>query len=156
MLTACAGAAALSVLLVSGCTNGDSPGDSSNKTPSAAAPVSTAPAKWQAQHEDRDDHEAHDSDRIPPGPKVPKDELTPATGTINKKEKEYLTDRVPKGIDPAAILEAGQEACDRITSLVGRDRKAAVQAIKSGEITGARDAITQLCPEHKPLLEAAQ
>jgi hypothetical protein len=63
---------------------------------------------------------------------------------------------VPKGVDPAAILEAGQEACDRITSLAGRDRKAAIAAIKSGEITGARDAVTQLCPEHKPLLKAAE
>ncbi|MEU2718393.1 hypothetical protein [Streptomyces sp. NPDC007205] len=86
---------------------------------------------------------------------MPKAELTPATGSFTKKQKEYLTGRVPKGVDPAAILEAGQDACDRIGRTAQHDRNAAIDAIRSGEIAGARDAIIQLCPEHEPLLETA-
>ena len=161
LIAACAGGVAAAVLFVAGCSDGDGHNDGAAKSPPAAASATTDPTradsdKDTAQGADVDEQGADEANRIPPGPKVPKSELTPATGTINEKEKEYLTDRVPKGVDPAAILEAGQEACDRITSLAGRDRKAAVAAIKSGEITGARDAITQLCPEHKPLLKAAE
>jgi hypothetical protein len=159
LIAACAGGVAAAVLLIAGCSDGDGHSDAA-KSPSAASattdPTRADSDKDTAQGADVDEQAAKEANRIPPGPKVPKAELTPATGTINEKEKEYLTDRVPKGVDPAAILEAGQEACDRITSLAGRDRKAAIAAIKSGEITGARDAITQLCPEHKPLLKAAE
>ncbi|MFR9674952.1 hypothetical protein [Streptomyces sp. TR02-1] len=88
-------------------------------------------------------------------PSVPKSELTPATGSFTRKEKKYLVDRVPRGTDPAAVLEAGQAVCDRITRTVEVDRQAAVSALRSGEIADPVDAVVQLCPEHEPLLEAA-
>lgn len=143
VIAACVGAVA-AVLLTSGCSGGgeDRRDDRAVKSPSAPASATMDPG-------------GKDADKIPPGPRVPKFELTPATGSFTKKQKEYLTERVPKGTDPAAILEAGQEACDRITRTAKHDRKAAIDAIRSGEITGARDAITHLCPKHKPLLEAA-
>ncbi|MEV7004846.1 hypothetical protein AB0N62_46020 [Streptomyces sp. NPDC093982] len=155
MIAACAGGVAAVVLLVAGCSGGDGQNARSAESPSAATSATTEPARTGSD-KDTAEKDADDANRIPPGPKVPRSELTPATGSITKEQKKYLTDRVPKGVDPAAILEAGQEACDRITSIAARDRKAAIKAIQTGEITGARDAVTQLCPEHKPLLKEAE
>ena len=159
MIAACTGGVAAVVLLVAGCSTGGGHSDAAGKTSTVATPAATNPAdsgKTASEEADTTGNDAENANKIPPGPKVPKAELTPATGTITKKQKNYLTNRVPKGVDPAAILEAGQEACDRVASIAEHDRKAAVQAIKSGEITGARDAINQLCPEQKPLLKAAE
>ncbi|WP_406290052.1 hypothetical protein [Streptomyces sp. NBC_00209] len=88
-------------------------------------------------------------------PKIPADRLTPATGTFTKKQKEYLTDRVPVGMDPAAVLQTGQETCDRLDYLVKVDRDTAVGAIVTGEITGAEPAVAHLCPGHEALVERA-
>ena len=86
---------------------------------------------------------------------VPTSELTPATGTFTKKQKEYLAGRVPKGTDPAAVLQAGQETCSRIKSTAELDRKAVISALKSGEISGAKPAVEHLCPKFRPLLHDA-
>jgi hypothetical protein len=86
---------------------------------------------------------------------VPRSELTPATGSFDRKQKEYLVGRVPKGTDPAAVLAVGQETCERITRTAKVDRQAAVDALRSGEIGGAKAAITHLCPQHRDLLRAA-
>jgi hypothetical protein len=86
---------------------------------------------------------------------VPTSELTPATGTFTKRQKEYLAGRVPEGTDPAAVLQAGQEACSRIKSTASLDRKAVVSALKSGEIPGAKPAVEHLCPTFRPLLRDA-
>ncbi|MFE7354051.1 hypothetical protein ACFU8Q_12805, partial [Streptomyces sp. NPDC057543] len=88
-------------------------------------------------------------------PKLPTDELTPATGSFNKKQKEYLVDRVPKGMDPAAVLQTGQETCDRLTYLVKADREVAVAAIVTGEIADAEPAVEHLCTQHEELVREA-
>ncbi|MFI8885838.1 hypothetical protein [Streptomyces sp. NPDC053813] len=88
-------------------------------------------------------------------PKVPSDELTPATGSFTRKQKEYLVDRVPEGMDPAAVLQSGQETCDRLRFLVKADRDVAVGAIVTGEIADAEPAIEHLCPHHGDLLREA-
>ncbi|TXS04698.1 hypothetical protein EAO73_13070 [Streptomyces sp. col6] len=88
-------------------------------------------------------------------PKIPADRLKPATGTFSKKQKEYLTDRVPVGMDPAAVLQTGQETCDRLTYLVKVDRDTAVGAVVAGEITGAGPAVAHLCTRHKDVVERA-
>ncbi|MFF9348904.1 hypothetical protein [Streptomyces sp. NPDC014734] len=90
-------------------------------------------------------------------PKLPVGELTPAAGSFTEKEKEYLVDRVPRGMDPAAVLQTGQETCDRLTFLVKADRDTAVGAIVTGEIADAEAAVEHLCVRHRDLLrEAAQ
>ncbi|MFD7863061.1 hypothetical protein [Streptomyces sp. NPDC059783] len=89
------------------------------------------------------------------GPKVPSDELTPATGSFTKKQKEYLVDRVPKGMDPAAVLQTGQETCDRLTYLVKADPDVAVGAIVTGEIANAEPAVAHLCTGHQDLVDRA-
>ncbi|WP_406739684.1 hypothetical protein [Streptomyces atratus] len=88
-------------------------------------------------------------------PKLPSDELTPATGSFTRKQKEYLVDRVPRGMDPAAVLQTGQETCDRLGFLVKADRDVAVGAIVTGEIAGAEPAVEHLCTRHRDLLREA-
>lgn len=88
-------------------------------------------------------------------PKTPADQLTPATGTFTKKQKEYLVDRVPKGMDPAAVLQTGQETCDRLTYLVKVDRDTAVAAVLTGEINNAKPAVEHLCAKHEDVVRDA-
>ncbi|MGK5629104.1 hypothetical protein [Streptomyces sp. URMC 123] len=92
----------------------------------------------------------------PPGPKVPRARLTPATGSFTETQKQFLAERVPEGTDPASVLQTGQESCERIARTARHDRAAAISAIRDGEIVDAAAAITHLCPEQKPLLEAAE
>ncbi|MFG3405139.1 hypothetical protein [Streptomyces sp. NPDC048142] len=89
------------------------------------------------------------------GPKTPSDEITPATGTFTKKQKEYLEDRVPRGMDPAAVLQTGQETCDKLRYLVKADRDTAVGAIATDEIPDAAAAVAGLCPQHQDLVDEA-
>ncbi|MEU3723600.1 hypothetical protein [Streptomyces sp. NPDC031705] len=92
----------------------------------------------------------------PPGPVLPDAKLTPKTGSFKENEKKYLSGRVPEKTDPAAVLQTGQETCQRVERTAKRDKDAAAASIISGEVTGAKDAITFLCPEQKPVLAAAE
>ncbi|MDW4915204.1 hypothetical protein [Streptomyces californicus] len=89
------------------------------------------------------------------GPKTPSDAITPATGTFTKQQKKYLEDRVPEGMDPAAVLQTGQETCDRLRYLVKADRDTAVGAVATEEIPDAAAAVTGLCPQHQDLVDEA-
>ncbi|MGW3655663.1 hypothetical protein ACWD6R_08120 [Streptomyces sp. NPDC005151] len=89
------------------------------------------------------------------GPVLPDAKLTPATGSFTAKEKKYLHGRVPANMDPAAVLQVGQEACQRIERTAVHDKNAAIGALIAGDVPGADDAINQLCPKQKPLLGAA-
>ncbi|MCX4680670.1 hypothetical protein OG413_36270 [Streptomyces sp. NBC_01433] len=89
------------------------------------------------------------------GPKVPADRITPATGSFTEEQKGYLVNRVPQGMDPAAVLQNGQETCDRIGYLVKADREIAVGAIVTGEIPEAKPAIAHLCTQHRELVKEA-
>ncbi|WP_433887964.1 hypothetical protein [Streptomyces sp. CA-111067] len=91
----------------------------------------------------------------PAGPQktLPKAQLTPATGTFTDSQRDYLVGRVPTGMDPSAVLQTGQESCDRIATTAGVDPGAAREAIKSGQIADAKGAITYLCPKYKNLLD---
>lgn len=67
------------------------------------------------------------------------------------------TSEVPAGTDPAAVLELGTEACDRLGYL-GRHatEEETVAALRDGEIPQAAAAITHLCPEYGDLFDRAQ
>ncbi|MCX4690906.1 hypothetical protein [Streptomyces sp. NBC_01408] len=92
----------------------------------------------------------------PTGPVLPDAKLTPKTGSFTAQEKKYLSGRVPEKMDPAAVLQTGQEACQRVERTAKRDKDAATGAVITGEIPGAKDAIPLLCPEQKPILAAAE
>ncbi|MFE1750725.1 hypothetical protein [Streptomyces anandii] len=87
---------------------------------------------------------------------VPDSQLTPATGSFTKTEKKYLSGRVPKGADPAAILQAGQDVCDRLSYTAKIDKDAAQGAVIAGDIKGAEAAVNGLCPDLKPLVTATK
>jgi hypothetical protein len=136
-----------------GCGGAEKPAGERTAAADAAGPSPSrdvpGPGRGKSSPEKKEKNETAEQ------PKVPKAELTPATGSFTEKQKEYLVDRVPEGYEPAAVLEAGQAACQRIGRTAKVDRKAAVDALKSGEIAGAKDAVLHLCPKHKPLLQAA-
>ncbi|MYR82193.1 hypothetical protein GTY59_28205, partial [Streptomyces sp. SID5466] len=121
------------------------PGPSATTATEPATPPTEEPA----------DPEASAPAATAEGPKTPADEITPATGTFTKKQKEYLKDRVPKGMDPAAVLQTGQETCDKLRYLVKADRDTAVGAIVTGEVPDAKDAVAGLCTQHQDLVDEA-
>jgi hypothetical protein len=91
-------------------------------------------------------------------PKVPDARLTPpGGGTFTRKEKKYLSGRVPKGDDPAAVLEGGQEVCERLTRTSAIDPDDSASAIVGGDISmsGATAAVRALCPDQGYVLAAA-
>ncbi|MGW7101303.1 hypothetical protein [Streptomyces sp. NPDC054883] len=92
----------------------------------------------------------------PSGPVLPDAKLTPMTGTFTETERKYLSGRVPEKMDPAAVLQTGQESCQRVERTAKHDKDAAIGAIVAGEVPGAKDAIPFLCPEQKPVLDAAE
>ncbi|MFD7259535.1 hypothetical protein [Streptomyces sp. NPDC059874] len=97
-----------------------------------------------------------DPNAKPTGPVLPDAKLTPKTGSFTAQEKQYLSGRVPEKTDPAAVLQSGQEACQRVARTAKHDKDAATGSIIAGEIAGAKDAINLLCPEQKPILAAAE
>jgi hypothetical protein len=136
---------------------GRAPADDGSANPSTDAensPAGTAAPETPGNRPQRSGNDERDGATDGP-PTVPKTDLSPATGDFTKKQKEYLVDRVPRGTDPAAVLQAGQAVCERLTRTAEIDREAAISALESGEIAGAADAVTHLCPKHQPLLEAA-
>lgn len=148
---------ATAVLAACGSSSGD--GDGAGGGRAAGAPGAVASSPGPVAGSDAGPSGAASagprSSRSSEPPKIPTDRLTPATGTFTEKQKEYLTDRVPVGMDPAAVLQTGQETCDRLGYLVKADRDTAVGAIVTGEITGAGPAVAHLCPGHKDLVERA-
>lgn len=135
-------AAAATVLALAGCSGGDDGDDTAGKPPASQQDGDRTPKDpGPAGDEKADDTE-----------KVPEEELEPAEGEFSEKEKTYLKDRVPEGVDPAAILEAGEEACAKIKSAAATDDELAREAIRSGDIANAEDAIHTLCPQYEDLL----
>ncbi|MFG2592104.1 hypothetical protein [Streptomyces sp. NPDC048438] len=147
-------AVALATAVLAACGSSGGSGDggkeaaaAADSTPSAATTASPTPSAARTA--------APAPRRSSTTPKAPAGDITPATGSFTKKQKEYLTDRVPKGMDPAAVLQTGQETCDRLRYLVKADRDIAVAAIVSGEVADAKPAVTHLCPQHQDVVDEA-
>ncbi|MFB7914524.1 hypothetical protein [Streptomyces sp. NPDC056061] len=138
-----------------GRTTADEPRASSSASASASvpapAPSAAAPSAGPGAAPSRPPTAAAPDEQ----PKLPVGELTPASGSFTKREKDYLVDRVPRGMDPAAVLQTGQETCDRLSFLVKADRDIAVGAIVTGEIADAEAAVEHLCVQHRDLLREA-
>ncbi|MFQ6851434.1 hypothetical protein AAIB46_11110 [Streptomyces sp. 35M1] len=141
--------------------DGNDPEAAGAQRPAASGPAAPGPSAATATEpatpptEEPADPEASAPGATAEGPKTPADEITPATGTFTKKQKEYLKDRVPKGMDPAAVLQTGQETCDKLRYLVKGDRDTAVGAIVTGEVPNAKDAVAGLCTQHQDLVDEA-
>ncbi|GGT72001.1 MULTISPECIES: hypothetical protein [Streptomyces] len=152
---ATAAAALAALLTLSACSsNGDGDGDSAADRSNAAGPSRSAVVP------DRQTEVAPTgpapSASASRGPVVPDAELKPVTGSFTKDQKAYLSGRVPKSMDPAAVLQNGQESCQRLERTAKRDRDAAVGALVAGDIPDAEAAVNHLCPAQKPLLATAR
>ncbi|MGW7452615.1 hypothetical protein [Streptomyces sp. NPDC054787] len=135
-------------LTLTACSSGGDKADSGAKAKPPASSAAPDPADTPAP--------SADPDAKPTGPVLPDAKLTPKTGSFTAQEKKYLSGRVPEKMDPAAVLQSGQDACQRVERTAKRDKDAATGAVIAGEIPGAKDAITFLCPEQKPILAAAE
>ncbi|SFF00261.1 hypothetical protein SAMN05216251_107164 [Actinacidiphila alni] len=152
-------------VLLSGCGGGghDTAADGKSKdkataTVSAPSAGGTAPAPSASSTGAQDPGTTEAPGSAADAPKVPDAQLTPpGGGTFTAEQKTYLSGRVPKGTDPVAVLEGGQEICDRLTRTAATDKDAAATAIVTGDITmaGAEAAVDSLCPDLKPVITAA-
>ncbi|MFF9554299.1 hypothetical protein ACF1DY_00485 [Streptomyces albus] len=141
--------------LTAGCADDDGAGHGSRQRSGATA--SAAPGQPPADGKDGngEDHSRERGADDEDAPKVPRSRLTPATGSFTAEQKDYLTGRVPEGMEPAAVLEAGETACARIRTTAEVSEKDAISALAAGEIDQAEPAIEHLCPQFAPLLKAA-
>ncbi|MET9436403.1 hypothetical protein [Streptomyces sp. NPDC006551] len=141
------------VLALSACSSSDDAGGGRAGGPSKAAGPSRSAAVPDRQAEAEPPGPTPSISR---GPVVPDAELKPVTGSFTQDQKAYLSGRVPKDTDPAAVLQTGQESCQRLERTAKRDKDAAVGAIIAGDIRDAEAAITHLCTAQKPLLATAK
>jgi hypothetical protein len=150
-------------VLLGGC--GSSGGGAGHPAATAArtSPNSTAPGGSSASAEGSGGSGGSDPAEAPGSaanaPKVPDAQLTPpGGGTFTKKQKAYLSGRVPKGTDPVAVLEGGQEVCERLTRTSAIDPDASASAVVTGDISlsGATAAVRALCPDQQYVLDAAR
>jgi hypothetical protein len=76
---------------------------------------------------------------------------------VTKPQRRFVARNAPPGVDAEAILQAGEDACHRM-SIAQRSagRTSVAVALVSGQIANGREAITYLCPELKPALQEAQ
>lgn len=74
-----------------------------------------------------------------------------------KPQRRFISRNAPPGVDAEAILQAGEDACHRM-SIAQRSagRTSVAVALVTGQIANGREAITYLCPELKPALRAAE
>ncbi|RBM15873.1 hypothetical protein [Streptomyces sp. PT12] len=148
-------AAALALALTA-CGGGDDGDGDDGAAPTAPASASASePEDEDAPGPGPEDEQEEADDGIP-DETVPTDALTPPEGEFSEEQQGYLTDRVPEGVDPGAILDLGAETCDRIGYLERHDRAAAVAALRDGEIPDAAAAVEHLCPEYAELLTEAR
>ncbi|MFJ6794263.1 hypothetical protein [Streptomyces sp. NPDC091268] len=148
--------AAAAVLLAAALTLTACGSDGDGKSDAGAAAKAKPPAASPAPDPADSSAAPAAPDAKPTGPVLPDAKLTPKTGSFKPNEKQYLSGRVPEKTDPAAVLQTGQESCQRVERTAKRDKDAAIGSVVAGEITGAKDAITFLCPEQKPILAAAE
>lgn len=167
--------AAVSLLLVgvfavAGCSSGDDSGRTEAAAPSVSAPSLSAADRLAGEQDGTATHgptagpttapapggtAPAPGRSVPGGPVRPDAALTPATGSFTQREKEYLSGRVPRSVDPAAVLDVGKETCQRIARTAKHDGDAAAAAVVAGDLRDAGDAVTHLCPGQRPVLDAA-
>lgn len=154
--TLVAGAALVAVFALAGsgqmaAVSSSAPLRTTTEAPAAPETTSRPSEQTQAPSETTDKPPAEKEPTSADRGKKPK----PATGSFTEDQESYADGQVPKGIDPAVIVEAGEEACKKVAWIAGVDEKAAIQALVDDEIHNAPRAIRHLCPEFTPLLKKA-
>jgi len=76
---------------------------------------------------------------------------------VTRPQRTFISRNAPPGVDAEAILQAGEEACHRMTiAQRSAGRTSVAVALVSGQIANGREAIAFLCPELKPALQLAE
>lgn len=76
--------------------------------------------------------------------------------TFNATEESYLEGKVAEGIDPNAVLQAGQERCDLLLSTKALDSEAVISELIMNPLAETTEAINTLCTDLQPELRAAE
>lgn len=152
--------AAAAAALLAGCSSGpDSPAAGGGTPHSATAPAATSGGAATDPPAATGTAAAEAPGSAADAPKVPDAQLTPpGGGTFTAQQKKYLSGRVPRGTDPVAVLEGGQEVCERLARTSAVDKDAAAGAIVTGDISldGAAAAVAGLCPDQQGVIDAAR
>ena len=75
--------------------------------------------------------------------------------TFNAPQEQFLDGKVPEGTDPNSVLQVGQERCDQLVSAKAVDGDSVLSELIMNPSQDTADAITALCPDLLPDLEAA-
>jgi hypothetical protein len=151
-------AAAVAALLA-GCSSGSGSPAAGGTPHSATAPSATAGGAATEPPATTGTAAAEAPGSAADAPRVPDAQLTPpGGGTFTARQKQYLSGRVPRGTDPVAVLEGGQEVCERLARTSAVDPDAAASAIVTGDISldGASAAVAGLCPDQQGVVDAAR
>jgi hypothetical protein len=111
----------------------------SASTPAAGATATSAPT---------------DASTIPPDAQAQQPQAAPEP-TFAPSEQKYLSSRVPEGTDPNAVLQVGQEVCERFEAVKAVDPKAVVSQLVEKDDAETAAAVADLCPGLQPELDAA-
>lgn len=150
---------AVAVFAAAGCTAPESPRPLSS---SAGAPASSAPAAEPSGAGPKGSSAPGPAagaakTAAPAAPAAPSGAAQAAPApTFAPAEKRYLASRVPKGTDPNAVLQVGQERCAQLETVKVKDPKAVVSHLIEEQDSEEVDAIAELCPGLQPQLEAAR
>jgi len=75
---------------------------------------------------------------------------------VSAPQRKYVSRNADPGIDAEAILQSGEDACERMSIAAAASGTTAVAvALVSGQIRNGREAIRYLCPQLKPALDQA-
>lgn len=75
--------------------------------------------------------------------------------TFNETEQSFLEGKVPEGMDPNAVLQVGQERCELLLTAKSADPEAVISELITNPSAETTEAITVLCTDLLPELEAA-
>jgi len=76
---------------------------------------------------------------------------------LSAPQRRYVARNADPGIDAEAILQSGEDACQRMSIAAAASGTTAVAvALVSGQIKNGREAIRYLCPSLKPALSKAE
>jgi hypothetical protein len=149
---------AAAVFAAAGCTAQGSHGPTSS-SPSAPSPSGSAfesPAADPTGSSAPAPSAAAGATAAPADPSAPSSDPQQAPApTFAPSEQQYLASRVPKGIDPNAVLQVGQERCAQLETVKATDQKAVVSHLIEKRGVDVVDAIAALCPGLQPELDAA-
>lgn len=150
---------AAAVLAAAGCTSPGSP-NSTSASPSAPSLSTSSPENSAADPTGTSSPapaaKAAGSAAAAVPSKPSSTAQTAPKPTFAPPEQKYLASRVPKGTDPNAVLQVGQERCAQLETVKATDKLAVVSQLIEKLDTDVADTIANLCPGLQPELDAAR